>query len=260
MGQEFLIRSFMILHLITFSLLSVANAKITTLESKKEVVSKKVYISARSNQGNSDFLKKLSVQNEKLLELLKSKSSEEVPFIWDGTRKIETTKVIRGILLNSVVSTNLESPLLVESLDSSSLPQGTRFKCSGITKNKRVLTICDKMITPTKEVSVKVQILNLDGSAGLRGEYNDGKDSYIAGAIISDFAKGIINASKNKLAVPLGVVDAETDKNKILEGLANSASTTSDVLLDEMKNQEPKVFIEAGKPVLIFFMEGLNAY
>ena len=83
----------MILHLITFSLLSVANAKITTLESKKEVASKKVYISARSNQGNSDFLKKLSAQNEKLLELLKNKSSEEVPFIWDGTKKIETVKI-----------------------------------------------------------------------------------------------------------------------------------------------------------------------
>lgn len=164
------------------------------------------------------------------------------------------------MLLNSVVSTNLESPLLVESIDNSSLPAGTRFKCSGITKNKRVLTVCDKMITPTKELSVKVQILNLDGSAGLRGEYNDGKDSYIAGAVISDFAKGVLSASKNKLAVPLGIVDADSEKNKILEGLANSASTTSDILLDEMKSQEPKVFIQAGKPVLIFFMEGLNAY
>jgi hypothetical protein len=116
------------------------------------------------------------------------------------------------------------------------------------------------MITPTKEIEVKVQLLNIDGSAGLRGEYNDGKDSYIAGAVISDFAKGVISASKTKITVPLGIVDADSDKNKILEGLANSAKTTTDVLLDEMKSQEPKVFIEAGKLVLIFFMEGLNAY
>lgn len=250
----------MILTLFILSFLSIADAKITVLEPKKEIVIKKAQMFPKNNQGNSELLKKLSIQNERLLELLKGKSSEEAPFIWDGTKKIETTKVIRGILLNSVVSTNLESPLLVESLDSSSLPQGTRFKCSGITKNKRVLTVCDKMITPAKEVAVKVQILNLDGSAGLRGDYNDGKDSYIAGAIVSDFAKGVINASKNKLTVPLGIVDADSDKNKILEGLANSATTTSDVLLDEMKSQEPKVFIEAGKPVLIFFMEGLNAY
>jgi len=116
------------------------------------------------------------------------------------------------------------------------------------------------LITPTKEVEVKVQVLNLDGSAGLRGEYNDGKDSYIAGAVLSDFAKGIVTASKSKLTLPVGLVDESTERNKILEGLANSANTTTDVLLDEMKSQEPKVFIEAGKYVLLFFMEGVNAY
>jgi len=234
-------------------------AKITTLELKKVNASKRSLVRPVKS-GEPNLLKKLSMQNEKLLELLKKNSSEETPLIWDGTKKIETTKTFRGVLLNSVVSTNLESPLLIEALEDSSLPNGTRFKCSGITKNKRVLTVCDKMITPTKETAVKVQILNMDGSAGLRGEYNDGKDSYIAGAIVSDFAKGVINASKSKLAVPLGIVDAETDKNKILEGLANSTQTTSEVLLDEIKSQEPKVFIEAGKPVLIFFMEGLDAY
>lgn len=209
---------------------------------------------------DNNALKKLSNQNEALLKLLQNKGNEERPLIWDGSKKIESTKVIRGILLNSVVSTNLESPLLVESLDSSTLPSGTKFRCSGLTKNKRVLAVCDRMITPTKEIEVKVQLLNIDGSAGLRGEYNDGKDSYIAGAVISDFAKGVISASKSKIAVPIGIVDADSDKNKILEGLANSATTTTDVLLDEMKSQEPKVFIEAGKLVLIFFMEGLNAY
>ena len=245
---------------LTFStsLHALINTKDNNQEEKSKAQNER---KQKSQHGNdSSVLKKLSKQNEELLKMLRERSSEEKPFIWDGSNKIETTKVIRGILLNSVVSTNLESPLLVESLDNSSLPSGTKFRCTGVTKNKRVLAVCDRMITPTREVEVKVQILNLDGSAGLRGEYNDGKDSYIVGAVISDFAKGVISASKNKLAVPLGVVDADSDKNKILEGLANSASTTSDVLLDEMKSQEPKVFIEAGKPVLIFFMEGLNGY
>jgi len=232
-------------------------ALISTIPVKSEL--KKTGQAKSNSTLNVQALKRLSVQNEELLKLLKQRSNEEVPLIWDGSRKIESTKVIRGVLLNSVVSTNLESPLLVQALANDSFPEGTKFRCSGVTKNKRVLTVCDRMITPTKEVEVKVQILNLDGSAGLRGEYNDGKDSYIAGAVISDFAKGIISASKSKIVLPLGQIDADTEKNKILEGLANSASTTSDALLDEMKSQEPKVFIEAGKPVLIFFMEGLNA-
>ena len=218
----------------------------------------------KTKKGNSNevkLLQKLKDQSDKISMLLESSARQiEVPLIWDGSKRIESTKVIRGILLNSVVSTNLESPLLIKALANDSIPEGSKFRCTGITKNKRVLTLCDRMITPTKEIEVKVQVLNLDGSAGLRGEYNDGKDSYIAGAVISEFAKGVISASKSKLTLPFGIADEVTDRNKILEGLASSATTTTDVLLDEMKSQEPKVFIEAGKPVLIFFMEGINAY
>ena len=218
----------------------------------------------KTKKGNSNevkLLQKLKDQSDKISMLLESNARQiEAPLIWDGSKRIESTKVIRGILLNSVVSTNLESPLLIKALANDSIPEGSKFRCTGITKNKRVLTLCDRMITPTKEIEVKVQVLNLDGSAGLRGEYNDGKNSYIAGAVISEFAKGVISASKSKLTLPFGIADEVTDRNKILEGLASSATTTTDVLLDEMKSQEPKVFIEAGKPVLIFFMEGINAY
>jgi len=235
-----------------------ANAALINTVSKKTEV--KTATKSKRSHTESGSLKKLSEQNEALLKLLNAKSNLESPFIWDGTKKIESTKVIRGILLNSVVSTNLESPLLVESLDSSVLPEGTKFRCTGVTKNKRVLTVCDRMITPTKETSVQVQILNIDGTAGLRGEYNDGKDSYIAGAIVSEFAKGVISASKDKTILPLGSMDSDSEKNKVLEGLANSMSTTTDLITDSMKSQEPKVLIEAGKPVLIFFMEGLNVY
>lgn len=245
-----------IIFILIFSFTTNA-ALINTIAKKDEVKTTK---QSKRKPIESGALKKLSEQNEALLKLLNAKSNLEAPFIWDGTKKIESTKVIRGILLNSVVSTNLESPLLVESLDSSVLPDGTKFRCTGVTKNKRVLTVCDRMITPTKETSVQVQILNMDGTAGLRGEYNDGKDSYIAGAIVSEFAKGVISASKDKTILPLGSMDSDSEKNKVLEGLANSMSTTTDLITDSMKSQEPKVFIEAGKPVLIFFMEGLNGY
>ncbi|MEA9358448.1 TrbI/VirB10 family protein [Bacteriovorax sp. PP10] len=205
-----------------------------------------------------DLLKKIHDQNEKLNALLNSQETR--PVIWDGSKKIETTKIYKGLLLNSIVSTNLESPLIVQVFAGQELPTGTKFACKGVTNNKRVLAYCDRMITPTKEVVVKVQVLNTDGTAGLRGEYNDGKDSYIAGAVVSSFGKGLLTASTSKLATPLGAFNEINDKNKVLEGLASSAQTSSDVLLDEMKSQEPKVFIEAGKPVLIYFMEGLDAY
>jgi hypothetical protein len=212
----------------------------------------------KMNDGSLALIRKIQEQNAELLKRIGI--PDEKFLIWDGSQKIESGKVLKGLLLNSVVSTNLESPLMIQVYSGYGLPDGTKFMCKGVTKNKRVLTICDRMITPTKEVGVKVQILNPDGTSGLRGEYNDGKDSYIAGAVVSEFAKGVLSASKGTFQTPLGAINEVNDKNKILEGLANSAQTTTDFLLDEYKNQEPKVFIEAGKEVLIFFMEGMNAY
>lgn len=247
-----------ILILLFFSS-GIAFSKINVLPPVK---AKKSSIQVKRNH-SSDLvlLKKLKEQSEKISRLLESGSSDSnKPIIWDGAKRIESTKIVRGILLNSVVSSNLESPLLIQAFPNETIPEGTKFRCSGITKNKRVLTICDRMITPTKEIEVKVQVLNLDGTAGLRGEYNDGKDSYIAGAVISEFAKGIITASKSRLILPLGQFDEANSKNAVLEGIAGSAGITTDVLLDEMKSSEPKVYIEAGKPVLLFFMEGINVF
>lgn len=206
----------------------------------------------------ANILKKIHEENEKLNKLIENQTY--APVIWDCSTKIETTKTIKGLLLNSVVSTNLESPLLVQVFRDQGFPIGTKFSCKGITSNKRVLTYCDRMITPTKDVSVKVQILNMDGSSGLRGIYNDNKDSFIAGAVLSDLGRGIISASVSKIAPSVGTINEINEKNQIIEGLSNSVKTTSDILQDEMKSQEPKVFIEAGKPVLIYFMEGLNGY
>ncbi len=233
-----------------------AFAQILLKTEKKEAAA--VVRKQKKIEGSSALLKKIQEQNAELLKRIGT--PDEKFLVWDGSQKIQSGKVIKGLLLNSVVSTNLESPLMVQVYSGYGLPDGTKFMCKGVTKNKRVLTVCDRMILPTNEVSVKVQILNPDGTSGLRGEYNDGKDSYIAGAVVSEFAKGVLSASKSSFQTPLGAINEVNDKNKILEGLANSAQTTTDVLLDEYKNQEPKVFIEAGKEVLIFFMEGINAY
>lgn len=247
--------------MLVFSI-QVAFAQISVKEDKQQevtVVKKKLgQRKQKSTDRNLALLEKIKEQNAELLKRIGI--PDEKFLVWDGSLRIETGKIIKGLLLNSVVSTNLESPLMVQVYSGYGLPDGTKFMCKGVTKNKRVLTVCDRMITPTKEVSVKVQILNPDGTSGLRGEYNDGKDSYIAGAVVSEFAKGVLSASKGTFQTPLGAINEVNDKNKILEGLSNSAQTTTDVLLDEYKNQEPKVFIEAGKEVLIFFMEGMNAY
>ena len=80
---------------------------------------------------NTDLLK-IKENNEKIKTLLLQRSSE--PLIWDGRQKILTGRTFRGRLLNSLVSTNMESPVLVEAYSDQGLPYGTKFSCSGTTK------------------------------------------------------------------------------------------------------------------------------
>jgi len=242
----------------TYSKISLREYFMPKENTKNDHSNKKNRVIHQRNLVEENLFKKLHEENERINKLIESQSYS--PIIWDGSKKIETTRTIKGLLLNSVVSTNLESPLLVQVFRDQGLPIGTKFSCRGITSNKRVLTYCDRMITPSKEVPVKVQILNTDGSSGLRGEYSDNKESYIAGAVLSDLGHGIISASVSKLAPGINGASEINEKAQIIEGLANSSRTTTELLQNEMKSQEPKVFIEAGKPVLIYFMEGLDAY
>ena len=180
------------------------------------------------------------------------------PAIWDFTSSYDfkTATVLKGRLLNSIVSTNLESPMVVEVHPAQGFPDGTLFNCLGMTKYKRVIAGCNRIITPGAagdEYSVEVSLLNTDGTAGLTGEYYSGKELYVAGMIASSFARGSIELSQTRLATAAGELKVNSARNRYLEGVLNSADEASDLMKKEMQTTEPKVFISAGKEVLIFF-------
>ena len=208
----------------------------------------------RDNHG--EILNKILENNKRLNSLLQSRSG--VPVIWEQRAKILTGKVFRGTLLNSIVSSNLSSPVIVLSHPNQGLPHKTKFSCQGTTQNKRVITLCNKMVTTDKEIPIQAQLLNTDGSSGLEGAYDDAKDQLIAGAVISDFAQGMLSGAQSRFGSAFGSVRDDSAKNQVLQGFIESGRTTSDILLDEMKTAEPIVTIEAGEEVLIYFMEAVN--
>jgi hypothetical protein len=180
------------------------------------------------------------------------------PAIWDFTNSYDfkTASVLRGRLLNSIVSTNLESPLVVEVYPDQGLPEGTILSCMGMTKYKRVIAGCNRLITPGaigEEYEVETSVLNTDGTAGLTGEYYSGKELYVAGMIASSFARGSIELSQSRIATIGGEMKVNSAKNRYLEGILNSADEAADLMKKEMQTTEPKVFIKAGKDVLVYF-------
>ena len=228
-----------------------SEARITTLKTKKIKIQQ-----PKRRRSDEKILSSILERNKRIQRLLERKT--KTPVIWDQRERILTGKIFRGTLLNSIHSTNLKSPVLVKALPEQGLPINSKFSCFAITKHKRVHTLCNKLITDTKEVVVNAQVLNMDGSAGLIGEYDDGKEALIAGAVMSNFAQGVLSASKSTVTTQIGQIEDVSLKNKVLEGIIKSGETTSEVLLEDMKKAEPIVEVPAGTKVLIYFQEAAN--
>lgn len=174
---------------------------------------------ANKRRNENEILERLLQNNEKLNALLQQRS--KTPVIWEQRARVLTGKTFRGTLLNSIVSTNLATPVLVLADQGQGLAPKTKFSCQGVTQNKRVLTLCNRMITPDGETSISAQILNLDGSSGLEGYYDDAKESLIAGAVASEFAQGMLSAAQTRIAGPLGSINDVSVQNQLLQGAVN---------------------------------------
>lgn len=219
-------------------------ARITRLQKTKEVIQAPVITKTSSlKKGvNDEAINRVMEQGKRIEALLKRRSA--IPIIWEKRKTFKTGTTVRGTLLNSIVSSNLESPVLIEAHANQGLSTGTLFSCKAITKNKRVLTLCNKLIKRNGEHKINAQALNLDGSSGLVGEYNDQKETMIEGALVSEFTSGMINAAGSKISTPYGLVSA--------------GEKSSEILIGEGKNLEPIITVQAGTEVLVYFMEALN--
>ena len=147
---------------------------------------------------------------------------------------------------------------MVEVADGDYLPKGSRFSCKGVTKFKRVMSACNKLITPNdeEEFEVQVSLLNGDGSSGLKAdEIYSGKEEYMASSIATAFSRGLIEVTTDRLASPYGELTINNRKNRLTNGVLSSLDETNEIMNDEMKSKEPKAVIYAGKPVLIYFQE-----
>lgn len=177
--------------------------------------------------------------------------------VWDFTNQfdVKTGTAIKGMMLNSLVSSNLESPLLVETSEAlSGIPSGSKFSCIGITKNKRVLAVCNKLITANEEYEVDTILLNNDGTAGLLGRAYSGKEQYAVGAITAAALKSALDVSLERVNTSFGTEQVTTTaKNKIKSGGIGALDEIVQMSTDEFKTQEPKISINAGKQVLIYF-------
>ena len=211
--------------------------------SPKKVVLQKVQV--KQSSPVMDALNRIEEQNFKInteLGLYQQK-----PAIWDFTNQFDfkTGTAFVGILLNSVVSTNLESPMLVEIYPDQGLPEGSKFSCLGSNQGKRVLALCNRLIMPEAELEyeVNVIVLNRDGSSGIKADYfYTGKEQSISGGIAASI-------------LPLGNLATKATQNSLWGGLSESGNEITESMKSETQARDSKAYIKAGKEVIVYFRE-----
>lgn len=228
---------------------------------REEKVTKKVIQEVKVKQAKQQVLPNSDFQK---IDLFLNNASN-LPAIWDFTRTfhVKSTTVLRGRLLNSVKSTNLGSPLIIQLTDNSSdLPMNTVFQCTGATVGKCVETKCHKIILPDKlgdEVPVTVTILNSDGSSCLKADhFYTGKEEMLIGTVGSAALRGVIEAQQTRVPTPVGELTPNTVKNRYLNGVISSADEGTSLMRQEMRSRVPVAVINAGREVMIYFTERLS--
>ena len=188
---------------------------------------------------NNRILEKIKKQNQRINELL-LKRMNRTEFS-DQTQSYNITMGTRvlGELMTPIVSSNLSTPLVVETRGISIFPEGTRLTCKGAFKKNRIDTHCHFIILNNKQYPTDVQLLNTDLTAGLKGEVFTGDDARIMGLISAD----IWNSMTKKL--PPVLLPGKTEISR----LARKKSE---------KGQEVIVRVERGLAVFIYFKKGFK--
>jgi hypothetical protein len=199
-------------------------------------------------QNKNPEIKALIESNEKINRLLSQRLSK--PHIMDLTASFDfpTGTILKGKLLNSILSTNLISPLIVEIKEGEL--KGAKIHCQGLTLNKRIHTNCPTIIFNDKEYSASTTLLNPDGTAGLLGSYYEGHDELLAANGAQNLIQGLSTLGQNTIASPL--------KSKFFEAGTNTLSSSSDLLKNESKENSGVVLIKGGTSVLLFFNQGFK--
>ena len=194
----------------------------------------------KSKGRNKSALSRLSNQNKRIEQLLLKRNNR--PNFYDNTTSfgLSVGTTIQAHLLNSIISDNLDSPILIEVSNDAVFPIGTRFSCSGRQRKIRVYVACKLIILEGREYPLEAKVLNLDGSAGLKGKIFTGNDQRVASTLSTSIIKELANRLNNR---QLKVIPSEI--SQIID--ENSADS-----------QESIVQIEAHDRVLVYLTKGFR--
>ncbi len=236
----------MIATLILLLSISSFHGGISTLPRNQRYSVEKKDTKRKISRKKSNSFDELLKSNQKINELLQKRAKSKI-FISDSTDTIHyfSGDALKGTLINSIVSTNVPSTILV-SISDQKHSLNYKVFCTGITQNRRVVANCAKLITSYGEFSINAKLLDTDGTFGLRGEYYSSKEEKIATAVALEVIQGVTTVNT--------VSEEDKIRDSLLKGMNSGVAKASSEILEDTENIVPKVYVNSGKEVVIQFL------
>lgn len=177
--------------------------------------------------------------------------------ISDNTTSFDilSATTLKGQILTSVKSSSLGSPIKVEIYPNSYFEKSGYLNCKGVPETASIRIFCTQLIYGSEEYDIEIELLNLDGTAGIRGEVYTGKEEGFFGSLLGAYLKGSLDVEQERVAIPTGEMIKNTSRNKVLGGTIGATDEGIDILQNEMKGKLPKIAIESGTQVYVYFLK-----
>lgn len=213
--------------LIIFLIPSLLNARIINLIKEKEAKT-------------TNEITVIKEQNKKIQKLLENVTKDEF-VTWERKKSPTPGMILKGRLLNSLLSSNLESPAIIDLIDSEF--QDQKLHCLAVAQNQRIQINCHSLITKNQNKKINAKILELDGSSGLKGITVSNGEFSLGKSILGSIGQG--------LSLLLGK-KSESPGVQSLNGLKESAEEYSSNSLNSSKE---KILVNGNREVLIYIQD-----
>lgn len=190
-------------------------------------------------------------------------SASQVVKRGDSTNKLPTGSVIKASLVNTIVSTDANSPAIAQITEdiywksSLIIPRGAKAIGQGVLDDstERLQIRFNTLVFPEGEQhSISALALLPDGSSGISGDFHSRRFPKQAGRFVGTFIGGLAQGLKDKdTHGQSGIVfEPGSLKNGILNGIANSSVDQANSITQNSERLKPYLQVSQGTAFLIY--------
>lgn len=239
-------------HTLTFEEIEKMTA---TKKEKKSKVLRKIKVQTESKSE----LKKQLKEAQKLLDAHRyvAKMQLKRPLILKETL-IKEAQMIGAKTLQAIMASNTKSSVILSNLKGIDIPNDSKLVCDVYAKYKRICGSCNRIIINGEGHNIEATLNNRDGSNCVIGKLSDDREKYLTGVAFSQMAQGALAISQSSIPSIGGSIIENTARNKISQGIINTADEATELMKEEYQTSESIVTLPPNSEVIVLFKKGFS--